>query len=245
MSTLYGPGYRIARAGALERSHHTCQFCGSRPATDGHHWAAGAYPPDKDVAPGDITALCSPCHQFATTIRRFMRAGGDAWQLLARLAEGLEQCDMQSKSRVSARSSCTTERPDSTPDPLPISKRQISRRSAGATAPQRTTPDSRSLNAKPLLWLDASGAATIPAGAIRACIETGARKLKQGPQVREGLIVDSIDEFIYDRTRYGASVEELRHVGTVHGRRGGSAQSHPQNSGQVRRLGIEIHSRGR
>ena len=39
-------------------------------------------------------------------------------------------------------------------------------------------------------------------------IETGARKLKQGPQVREGLIVDLIGEFIYDKAM-GTAVEEL------------------------------------
>ena len=58
------------------------------------------------------------------------------------------------------------------------------------------------------LWLDESGAPGIPLGAIRACIEQAARKLKQGPQVREGLIVEST-HFSYDTERYGATVEEL------------------------------------
>ena len=58
------------------------------------------------------------------------------------------------------------------------------------------------------LWLNESGAPTIPAAAIRACTEQGARKLKQGPQVREGLIVDSILEFKYDH-KLGTTVEEL------------------------------------
>ena len=40
-------------------------------------------------------------------------------------------------------------------------------------------------------------------------IETSARKLKQGPQVREGLVVESIDAFDYDRERLGTTVEEL------------------------------------
>ena len=64
------------------------------------------------------------------------------------------------------------------------------------------------LECQTALWLDMDGAPTIPAAAIRAAIETGARKLKQGPQVREGLIVDRILEFIYDRNM-GATVEEL------------------------------------
>lgn len=49
---------------------------------------------------------------------------------------------------------------------------------------------------------------TIPPAAIRSCIETGARKLKEGPAVREGMIVlDST--FTYDTDRYGATLEEV------------------------------------
>lgn len=59
------------------------------------------------------------------------------------------------------------------------------------------------------LYLDGSGAPTLPAAAVRAMIETSARKLKQGPQVREGLVVESIDAFDYDRERMGTTVEEL------------------------------------
>ena len=58
-------------------------------------------------------------------------------------------------------------------------------------------------------WLDESSAPTIPSAAIRGCIETAARKLKQGPDVREGLSVDEIIEFEYDRERYGTELEEL------------------------------------
>lgn len=59
------------------------------------------------------------------------------------------------------------------------------------------------------LWLDARDAPTIPEAAIRACIETGARKLKQGPQVREGLMVEGVQSFDYDREAIGSTVEEL------------------------------------
>lgn len=58
------------------------------------------------------------------------------------------------------------------------------------------------------LWLK-GGAPTIPQGAIRAMIEESARKLKQGPQVREGLIVVE-STFHYDTERYGTTIEELR-----------------------------------
>ena len=58
------------------------------------------------------------------------------------------------------------------------------------------------------LYLDKDGAPTLPETAFRAVIETGARKLKQGPQVREGLLVESVDEFIYDRS-LGTTAEQL------------------------------------
>ena len=58
------------------------------------------------------------------------------------------------------------------------------------------------------LWLDEDNKPTIPGTAIRSCIETSARKLKQGAQVREGLVVlESF--FIYDKERYGESLDEL------------------------------------
>lgn len=57
------------------------------------------------------------------------------------------------------------------------------------------------------LWLK-GGAPTIPEGAIRAVIEESARKLKQGSQVREGLIVTN-STFHYDTERYGTTIEEL------------------------------------
>ena len=58
-------------------------------------------------------------------------------------------------------------------------------------------------------WLDWANNPTIPAAAIRANIETGARKVKQGPQVREGLVVASVDGFDYDIDRYGDTLDQL------------------------------------
>ena len=55
------------------------------------------------------------------------------------------------------------------------------------------------------LWLE-NGWPTIPHSALRACIETGARKLKQGPLVREGLIVQS-SKFSFDTERYGETID--------------------------------------
>ena len=58
------------------------------------------------------------------------------------------------------------------------------------------------------LWLDADGRPTIPQSAVRALIETGAKKLRQGPQVREGLVVVSTD-FTYDVETYGETLDDL------------------------------------
>lgn len=60
------------------------------------------------------------------------------------------------------------------------------------------------------IWYDEHGNPTIPATAIRATIEKASRKFKQGPDVREGLIVHNIDTFEFDRERYGESESEWR-----------------------------------
>ena len=66
----------------------------------------------------------------------------------------------------------------------------------------------RELETQRSLWLDESGAPAIPATAIRATIESGARKQKQGPQVRGGLVVLRTT-FDYDREKYGTGIEKL------------------------------------
>ena len=58
------------------------------------------------------------------------------------------------------------------------------------------------------LWLNGDKQPTIPASAIRACVETAARKNKQGGQVREGLIVLETF-FTYDTDKYGTTLDEL------------------------------------
>ena len=92
--------------------------------------------------------------------------------------------------------------------PANVEKAEIAKKRG---ANRTITDDQRlqELECQTSLWLDESGAPTIPASAIRACIETGARKLKQGPQVREGMIVLGDGEFEYDREKYGTSIEEL------------------------------------
>ena len=66
----------------------------------------------------------------------------------------------------------------------------------------------RELETTVSLWLSDKGLPTIPEAALRTAIEEGARKVKQGPNVREGLIVSRVLEFVYDKS-LGTSVEEL------------------------------------
>ena len=67
--------YLAARRGAFLRSGGVCQFCGQREATEAHHWAV-EYGPEAEVTPEQLTALCQPCHDLATELRRFVRCGG-------------------------------------------------------------------------------------------------------------------------------------------------------------------------
>ena len=95
-----------------------------------------------------------------------------------------------------------------TRSPANLEKAEIARKKGS----NRTASDDerlRELECQISLWLDASGAPTIPAAAFRSMIERAARKLKQGPQVREGLIVLGDAEFEYDRERYGTTIEQL------------------------------------
>ena len=91
--------------------------------------------------------------------------------------------------------------------PANIEKAEI----ASKRGKNRTAADEarlRELETLTSLWLDGSRAPTVSPAALRAAIETDARKLKQGPQVREGLIVDRVESFDYD-TSPGATAEEL------------------------------------
>ena len=75
----------------------------------------------------------------------------------------------------------------------------------------RTEPDEqrlRELECFTSLYLDQRGAPTLPEGAIRANLEYAARKLKQGPRVREGFLVELVEEFEYDRC-LGTTAPEL------------------------------------
>ena len=59
------------------------------------------------------------------------------------------------------------------------------------------------------LWLSEAELPTIPEHAIRAAIEKAARKLKMGPLVREGLIVEKTTDFTWDKERGGHTLDEI------------------------------------
>ena len=67
----------------------------------------------------------------------------------------------------------------------------------------------RELECHRSLYLDDDERPTLPGAALRAMIETAARKTKQGPLVREGLMIESVT-FGYDVERYGEDIEKLR-----------------------------------
>ena len=66
----------------------------------------------------------------------------------------------------------------------------------------------RELECRRSLYLGPDGKPTLPEAALRALIEAGARKTRQGPLVREGLMIERV-RFQYDVARYGATIEEL------------------------------------
>ena len=73
-------------------------------------------------------------------------------------------------------------------------------------ADERRLIELESLNS---LYLDERGRPTFPASAVRAMIEAAARKQKQGPAVREGLLVEAVERFEYDEARYGKTAEDV------------------------------------
>ena len=94
------------------------------------------------------------------------------------------------------------------------SRSAISREIAAIAAKRggnRTETDEerlRELECQRSLWLDEGGAPAIPATAVRAAIEAGAKKRRQGPQVRGGLMVLKT-VFEYDREKYGTTQQEI------------------------------------
>ena len=66
----------------------------------------------------------------------------------------------------------------------------------------------RELECRRSLYLGADGAPAVPEAALRSMIEASARKRRQGPLVREGLMIEAVT-FRYDVKRYGKTLEDL------------------------------------
>ena len=92
--------------------------------------------------------------------------------------------------------------------PANLEKADIARKK-GSNRTEADDERLRELECQTSIWYDYNEAPTIPAAAIRTAIETAARKLKQGSQVREGMAITEIISFDYDRAALGATVEEL------------------------------------
>ena len=96
-----------------------------------------------------------------------------------------------------------------TRSPISLAIKDIQSRKGG----NRTIADDiklAELATQQALWLDDAGVAPqIPARAIRAAIEKGARKRKQGGDVREGLRIAHAGLMQYDTARYGETLDEL------------------------------------
>lgn len=92
--------------------------------------------------------------------------------------------------------------------PANLEKADIARK-RGSNRTEADDERLRELECQTSIWYDYDGTPTIPPAAIRAAIETAARKLKQGPQVREGMAITEVKVFDYDRAGLGTTVEEL------------------------------------
>ena len=92
--------------------------------------------------------------------------------------------------------------------PANIEKSEIARKK-GSNRTEADDARLRVLECQTSLWINAIGAVEVPPAALRSCIEKAARKLKQGPQVREGLIVTHCISFDYDLKMYGSTVDDI------------------------------------
>ena len=90
------PSYLSARSEAMGRSGGICQFCGTRPASETHHWRFGRYLAEEETTADELTALCRVCHQIATALRRHTRYGGSIWDFHEFFEEVLSRCDIES-----------------------------------------------------------------------------------------------------------------------------------------------------
>ena len=95
-------------------------------------------------------------------------------------------------------------------DPRSSLSREIAALAAKKAGNRTDVDDLRlqELECRRSLYIDDDGNPTLPEAALRAMIEAAARKGKQGPLVREGLLIEGL-LFGYDVKRYGDTLDEL------------------------------------
>ena len=77
---VYGQRYREIRA-AIMAGEPMCRFCGSRRATETHHWRYPDSP--ENLAPEDLTPVCKGCHEIVERFKKFDRTGRPQQDFLA------------------------------------------------------------------------------------------------------------------------------------------------------------------
>ena len=81
MSNPYGPGFQALRPEVLARNDGLCQYCGIEQSAEVHH-AMKVYPGHDEVRADQLTALCRPCHEFITSVRKWKWFGQSVGALL-------------------------------------------------------------------------------------------------------------------------------------------------------------------
>lgn len=91
--------------------------------------------------------------------------------------------------------------------PANVEKAEITRK-RGTNRTEADEARLKELECQVSLWLDEKDAPEIPVAAFRRMLENAARKSREGPAIREGLQVMSV-EFKYDEKALGKTVDEL------------------------------------
>ena len=204
----YDGNFKLARAQAFDRSGGTCQLCGTAQATDAHHWAFDDYPWRRGCngrrPRGAVSAVPRGRNDIAANPSSRRQPVRDRPQ------HHKEYSIMQYRFRISGISPLLMHNGAAGLDTRSPLSREIAAITAKRGGNRTESEDERlrELECQRSLWLDADGAPAIPATAVRAAIEAGARRRKQGTQVRSGLFVLKT-VFEYDRERYGATQQEI------------------------------------
>ena len=193
------PAYLTARSQAFARFKGRCVSCGE-PADEAHHYSKH-YPDVNTETVDDLVPLCVLCHEFATFLRKHIANGRGLIDLLDRRERGIFK--MQYAVRIEGTSDLIVHSGEGI-DPEHPCNIEVSKLTQ-KPASKRTPEEHRRIEQLELtkaLWLDKDGNPEIPRRVIRSCIEGAARKLKDGPRVREGLIVTSTT-FSWDHAIHG------------------------------------------